>query len=97
MRADGDFTSRKPANIEALPSNLGNSGLKILSAPLSDPLRVNQDDQTSEWQGKVEMAPKLLAELKNKARQQGLSLFAYLAHFASQSNDDTPPPRSRFE
>jgi len=74
----------------------GSSGIKILSAPLSELLGVNhQNDQTSELQGKVEMTPKLLAELKNKARQQGLSLFAYLAHFVSQGNDDTPPTRSR--
>jgi hypothetical protein len=78
---------------------LGNSGVKILSAPLSDSLRVNQDDQASEWQGKVEMTPELLAELKNKARQRGLSLFAYLADFVIQDDDDSPTTRcrSRFE
>jgi hypothetical protein len=42
---------------------------------------VNQDDQASEWQEKIEMRPELLAELKDKARERGLSLFAYLAHF----------------
>jgi hypothetical protein len=70
--------------------------VKILSAPLSEPLRVNhQDDQTSEWQEKVEMTPKLLAELKNKARQRGLSLFAYLADFVIQDDDDSPTTRCR--
>jgi hypothetical protein len=74
----------------------GSSALEILSAPLSEPLGVNhQDDQTSECQGKAEMTPMLLAELKNKARQHGLSLFAYLAHFVCQSKDDIPPRRSR--
>jgi len=32
------------------------------------------------------MMPQLLAELQDKARQRGLSLFAYLAHFVSQDN-----------
>jgi hypothetical protein len=49
---------------------------------------VNQDDQASEWQEEIEMTPELLAELKDKARQRGLSLFAYLAHFVTQDNED---------
>ena len=49
---------------------------------------MNEDDQASEWQEKIEMTPELLAELKDKARQRGLSLFAYLAHFVSQDNED---------
>jgi hypothetical protein len=74
----------------------GNWGLKILSAPLSESLRVNQDDQASECQqGKVEMTPELLAELENKARQKGLSLFAYLADFVMQDDDNSPTTRSR--
>ena len=32
------------------------------------------------------MTPELLAEFKDKARQRGLSLFAYLAHFVSQDS-----------
>ena len=51
-------------------------------------LGVNQDDKASEWQEKIETTPELLAELKDKARQRGLSLFAYLAHFVSQDNED---------
>jgi hypothetical protein len=51
-------------------------------------LGVNQDDQASEWQEKIETTPELLAELKDKARQRGLSLFAYLAHFVNQDNED---------
>jgi len=60
---------------------------------------VNQDDQASERQGKVEMTPELLAELDRKARQKGLSLFAYLADFVVQEGDDPPTTRcrSRFE
>ena len=69
--------------------------MKILSAPLSESLRVNQDDQTSEWQGKVEMTPELLAELESKARQKGISLFAYLADFVIQDDDDSPTTRCR--
>jgi hypothetical protein len=49
---------------------------------------VNQDDQTSEWQEKIAITPEILAELKDKARERGLSLFAYLAHFVSQDNED---------
>jgi hypothetical protein len=60
-------------------------------------LRVNQDDQASEWQEKIEMTPELLAELKDKARQRGLSLFAYLAHFVSQDNEDPRRKGPRFE
>ena len=60
-------------------------------------LRVNQDDQASEWQGKIEMTSELLAELKDKARQRGLSLFAYLAHFVSQDNEDPRRKGPRFE
>ena len=60
-------------------------------------LRVNQDDQASEWQEKIETTPELLAELKDKARQRGLSLFAYLAHFVSQDNEDIRRKGPRFE
>ena len=60
-------------------------------------LRVNQDDQASEWQEKIEMTPKLLAELKDKARQRGLSLFAYLSHFVSEDNEDIRRKGPRFE
>jgi hypothetical protein len=60
-------------------------------------LRVNQDDQASEWQEKIEMTPELLAELKDKARQRGLSLFPYLAHFVSQDNEDPRRKGPRFE
>ena len=60
-------------------------------------LRVNQDDQASEWQGKIEMTSELLAELKDKARQRGLSLFAYLAYFVSQDNADPRRKGPRFE
>src|SRR5215831_16688263 len=60
-------------------------------------LRVNQDDQASEWQEKIEMTPELLAELQDKARQRGLSLFAYLAHFVSQDNEDIRRKGPRFE
>ena len=60
-------------------------------------LRVNQDDQASEWQEKIEMTPELLAELKDKARQRGLSLFAYLAHLVSQDNEDIRRKGPRFE
>ena len=49
---------------------------------------MNQDDQALEGKEKIEMAPALLAELKDKARERGLSLFAYLAHFVSQGNGD---------
>jgi hypothetical protein len=49
-------------------------------------LHVNRDGQASERQEKIEMMPQLLAELQDKARQRGLSLFAYLAHFVSQDN-----------
>jgi hypothetical protein len=58
---------------------------------------VNQDDQASEWQEKIEMTPEFLAELKDKARQRGLSLFAYLAHFVSQDNEDIRRKGPRFE
>ena len=76
--------------------DFGSSGVKILSAPLSEPLRVNhQDDQTSEWQEKAEMTPELLAELESKARQKGISLFAYLADFVIQDDEDSPTTRSR--
>jgi hypothetical protein len=60
-------------------------------------IRVNQDDQASEWQEKIEMTPELLAELKDKARQRGLSPFAYLAHFVSQDNEDPRQKGPRFE
>jgi hypothetical protein len=73
----------------------GNSGTKILSAPLSESIRVNQDDQPSAWQGKVEMTPEFLAELESKARQKGISLFAYLTDFVIQDDDDSPTTRSR--
>ena len=63
----------------------------------SKALRVNEDDQASEWQEKIEMTPELLAELKDKARQRGLSLFAYLAHFVSQDNEDIRRKGPRFE
>ena len=36
---------------------------------------MNQDDQASEWQEKIEMTPELLAELQDKARQRGKLLF----------------------
>jgi hypothetical protein len=62
----------------------------LLFRRLSKALRVNQDDQTSEWQ-------ELLAELQDKARQRGLSLFAYLAHFVSQGNEDIRRKGPRFE
>jgi len=58
---------------------------------------VNQDDQASEWQEKIEMTPEPLAELQDKARQRDLSLFAYLAHFVSQDNEDIRRKGSRFE
>jgi hypothetical protein len=45
----------------------------------------------------IEMTPELLAELKDKARQRGLSLFAYLAHFVSQDNEDIRRKGPRFE
>ena len=48
---------------------------------------MNQDDQASDWQEEIETTPDFLAELKDKARQRGLSLFAYLAHFVSQDNE----------
>ena len=57
---------------------------------------MNQDDQASEWQEKIEMTPELLAELHDKARR-GLSLFAYLAHFVSQDNEDIRGKGPRFE
>jgi len=60
-------------------------------------LRVNQDDQASEWQEKIEMTPELLAELQDKARQRGLSLFTYLAHFVGQDNEDIRRKGPRFE
>ena len=60
-------------------------------------LRVDQDDQASEWQGKIEMTPELLGELQDKARQRGLSLFAYLAHFIGQDNKDNSRKGPRFE
>ena len=60
-------------------------------------LRVNQDDQASEWREKIETTPKLLAELNDKACQRGLSLFAYLAHFVSQDNEDIRRKGPRFE
>ena len=58
---------------------------------------MNQDDQASEWQEKIEMKSELLAELKDKARQRGLSLFAYLAHLVSQDNEDIRRKGPRFE
>ena len=58
---------------------------------------MNQDDQASEWQEKIEMTPEFLAELKDKARERGLSLFAYLAHFVSQDYEDIPRKSPRFE
>jgi hypothetical protein len=58
---------------------------------------VNQDDQTSEWQEKIEMTSELLGELKDKARQRGLSLFAYLAHLFSQDNEDVRRKGRRLE
>ena len=42
-------------------------------------LGVNQDDEASEWQEKIETTPELLAELRDKAPHRGLSLFAYVA------------------
>jgi len=39
-------------------------------------LPVNQDNQASEWQEKIEMTPEPLAELQDKARQRDLSLFS---------------------
>ena len=58
---------------------------------------MNQDDQASEWQEKIEMTPELLAELQDKARQRGLSLFAYLAHFVGQDNEDIRRKGPSFE
>jgi hypothetical protein len=55
----------------------------------------HQDDQTSAAQRKVEMTPELLAEMESKARQKGISLFAYLADFFIQDDDDSPTMRSR--
>jgi len=58
---------------------------------------VNQDDQASEWQEKIEMTPEFLAELKDKARQRVLSLFAYLAYFVCQDDADILRKAPRFE
>ena len=60
-------------------------------------LRVDQDDEASEWHGKIEMTPELLGELQDKARQRGLSLLAYLAHFVGQDNKDIRRKGPRFE
>ena len=46
----------------------------VVSSAFLKALRVNQDDQASEWQGKIEMTSELLAELKDKARPMGLAL-----------------------
>jgi hypothetical protein len=46
-------------------------------------------DQACERRGNVEIKPELLAQLRDKAHQRGLSLFAYLAHFVSQDNQGT--------
>jgi hypothetical protein len=56
---------------------------------------LNRDDQASEWHGKVEMTPEFLAEFESKARQKGISLFAYLTDFVIQDDDDSPTTRSR--
>jgi hypothetical protein len=84
--------------VNNVSEGFGNAfGLLFRRRPLSKALRVNEDDQASEWQEKIEMTPELLAELKDKARQRGLSLFAYLAHFVSQDNEDIRRKGPRFE
>jgi len=60
-------------------------------------LRVNQNDQTSEWQEKVKMTPELLAEFEGQSSPTSLSLFAYLAHFVSQDDEDIRRKGIRFE
>ena len=54
-------------------------------------------DQACERGGNVEIKPELLAQLKDKAHQRGISLFAYLAHFVSQDNEDPRRKGPRFE
>ena len=54
-------------------------------------------DQACERRGNVEIKPELLAQLQDKAHQRGLSLFAYLAHFVSQDNEDIRRKGPRFE
>jgi hypothetical protein len=46
-----------------------------------------RSDQTCERSGSVEIKAELMAQLKDRAHQRGISLFAYLAHFVSQDNE----------
>jgi hypothetical protein len=63
------------------------------SVPPSESLVIDERvDQACERRGNVEIKPELLAQLRDKAHQRGLSLFAYLAHFVSQDNQG---PRRR--
>jgi hypothetical protein len=60
------------------------------SVPLSESSVMDERvDQACERGGNVEIKPELLAQLKDKAHQRGISLFAYLAHFVSQDNQGT--------
>ena len=68
------------------------------SVPLSENLVMDERaDQACERRGNVEIKPEFLAQLQEKADQRGLSLFAYLAHFVSQDNEDPRRKGPRFE